>query len=112
MDPHAKSARFANRYLTEGFNPFEGRIRVHAASGIALGPSKSASTLQPFMIASKTKGEPTVPHRPIAGMGRAERYIVTIADRASLDKLCKKLIAAGATRDVLRTSSEKADAWR
>jgi hypothetical protein len=33
-------------------------------------------------------------------MGRAERYIVTIADddRASLDKLlCKKLIAAGAT---------------
>ena len=66
------------------------------------------------MIASKTKGEPTVLHRPIAGMGRAERYIVTIADddRASLDKLCKKLIAAGATRDVLRTSSEKADAWR
>jgi len=50
------------------------------------------------MIASKTKGEPTVLHRPIAGMGRAERYIVTIADddRASLDKLCKKLIAAGA----------------
>ena len=66
------------------------------------------------MIASKTKGEPTVLHRPIADMDRAERYIVTIADddRASLDKLCKKLIAAGATRDVLRTSSEKADAWR
>ena len=61
------------------------------------------------MIASKTKGEPTVLHRPIAGMGRAERYIVTIADddRASLDKLCKKLIAAGATCDVLRNTFGK-----
>ena len=43
-------------------------------------------------------------------MGRAERYIVTIADddRASLDKLlCKKLIAAGATCDVLRNTFGK-----
>ena len=42
-------------------------------------------------------------------MGRAERYIVTIADddRASLDKLCKKLIAAGAPCDVLRNTFGK-----
>ena len=58
---------------------------------------------------AKTKGEPTVLHRPIAGMGRAERYMVTIADddRTSLDKLCKKLIAAGATCDVLRNTFGK-----
>jgi hypothetical protein len=37
-------------------------------------------------------------------MGRAKRYIITIADddRATLDKLCRKLIAADATCDVLR----------
>jgi len=42
-------------------------------------------------------------------MDRAERYIVTIADddRTSLDKLCKKLIAAGATCDVLRNTFGK-----
>ena len=42
-------------------------------------------------------------------MGRAERYIVTIADddRASLDKLCNKLMAAGATCDVLRNTFGK-----
>ena len=43
-------------------------------------------------------------------MDRAERYIVTIADdddRASLDKLCKKLMAAGATCDVLRNTFGK-----
>jgi len=42
-------------------------------------------------------------------MGRAERYIVTIADddRASLDKLCKKLMAAGAACDVLRNTFGK-----
>ena len=58
--------------------------------------------------------EPIVLHKPIAGMGRAERYIITITDddRASLDKLCKKLIAAGATCDVLRNTSGRADAWR
>ena len=42
-------------------------------------------------------------HRPIAGMGRAERYM----DRALLDKLCKKLIAAGAPCDVLRNTFGK-----
>ena len=37
-------------------------------------------------------------------MGRVKRYIITIADddRAPLDKLCQKLIAAHATCDVLR----------
>ena len=37
-------------------------------------------------------------------MGRAKRYIITIADddRAPLDKLYRKLIAADATCDVLR----------
>jgi hypothetical protein len=39
-------------------------------------------------------------------MGRAKRYIITIADdnRAPLDTLCKKLNAASATCDVLRNS--------
>ena len=43
-------------------------------------------------------------HKEIPGMGRAKRYIMTIADddRAPLDKLCQKLIAADATCDVLR----------
>jgi hypothetical protein len=35
--------------------------------------------------------EPIVPHKEIEGMGRAERYTITIAedDRAALDKLCR-----------------------
>src|ERR1700729_617299 len=39
--------------------------------------------------------EPIVLHKEIPGMGRAKRYIITIADddRAPLDKLCQKLIA-------------------
>ena len=47
--------------------------------------------------------EPIVLHKEIPGMGRAKRYIITIADddRRPLDKLCRKLIAA-ATCDVLR----------
>ena len=50
--------------------------------------------------------EPIVLLRQIPGMGRAKRYIITIADdnRAPLDKLCKKLNAASATCDVLRNS--------
>jgi hypothetical protein len=48
--------------------------------------------------------EPIVLHKEIPGMGRAKRYIITIADddRAPLDKLCQKLIAADATCDVIR----------
>ena len=48
--------------------------------------------------------EPIVIHKEIPGMGRAKRYIITIADddHGPLDKLCRKLIAADATCDVLR----------
>jgi len=48
--------------------------------------------------------EPIVLHKEIPGMGRAKRYIITIADddRAPLDKLCHNLTAADATCDVLR----------
>ena len=48
--------------------------------------------------------EPIVLHKEIPGMGRAKRYIITIADddRAPLNKLCRKLMAADATCDVLR----------
>ena len=48
--------------------------------------------------------EPIVLHKEIPGMGRAKRYIITIADddRGPLDKLCQKLIAADATCDVMR----------
>jgi hypothetical protein len=51
--------------------------------------------------------EPIVLHKQIPGMGRAKRYIITIADdnRAALDKLCEKLIAADAPCDVLRNAS-------
>jgi len=50
--------------------------------------------------------EPIVLLRQIPGMGRAKRYIITIADdnRAPLDKLCKKLNAASGTCDVLLNS--------
>ena len=50
--------------------------------------------------------EPIVLHKQIPGMGRAKRYIITIADdnRAPLNKLCEKLIAAGSTCDVLRNN--------
>jgi hypothetical protein len=50
--------------------------------------------------------EPIVLHKQIAGMGRAKRYIITIADdnRAPLDKLCEKLVAGGGTCDVLRNT--------
>jgi hypothetical protein len=55
--------------------------------------------------------EPIVLHKEMPGMGRAKRYIITIADddRAPLDKLCQKLIAADATCDVLRTVLERSD---
>ena len=48
--------------------------------------------------------EPIVLHKEIPGMGPAKRYIITIADdeRAQLDKLCRKLIAADAYCDVMR----------
>jgi hypothetical protein len=51
--------------------------------------------------------EPIVPYKEIPGMGRAKRYIITIADndRAPLDKLCRKLVAADATCDVLRNEA-------
>jgi hypothetical protein len=51
--------------------------------------------------------EPIVLHKEIPGMGHAKRYIITIADddRAPLDKICRKLAAANATRDVMRNSA-------
>jgi Transglycosylase SLT domain len=50
--------------------------------------------------------EPIVLHKQIPGMGRARRYIITIADddRAPLEKLCAKLTAAGGACVVLRNS--------
>jgi hypothetical protein len=55
--------------------------------------------------------EPIVLHKQIHGMGRAKRYIITIAsdDRAPLDKLCQQLIALDATCDVLRDSFGQTD---
>ena len=52
--------------------------------------------------------EPIVLHKEIPGTGRAKRYIITIADddRSPLDKICRKLIAADATCDVLRNPAE------
>ena len=42
--------------------------------------------------------------RQLPGMGRAMRYIITIADddRRPLDKLCQKLSAADIACDVMR----------
>ena len=55
--------------------------------------------------------DPIVLHKEIPGMGRAKRYIITIAsdDRAPLDKLCQRLIAVGATCDVLRNRFGQTD---
>ena len=55
--------------------------------------------------------EPIVLHKQIPGMGRAKRYIITIAsdDRAPLDKLCQQLIALDATCGVLRNSFGQTD---
>ena len=41
---------------------------------------------------------------PLPAMGKAKRYIIAIVDddRASLDKFCKKLTAAGNTCNVMR----------
>jgi hypothetical protein len=51
--------------------------------------------------------EPVVLYKEIPGMGHAKRYIITIADddRAPLDKICRKLVAADATCDVMRNSA-------
>jgi hypothetical protein len=48
--------------------------------------------------------EPIVLHKRLPGMGTAKRYIITIADddRAPLDRLCAKLMAAGGACVVLR----------
>ena len=53
--------------------------------------------------------EPIVVHKEIPGMGHAKRYIITIADddRAPLDKICRKLIAADATCDVMRNPARQ-----
>jgi hypothetical protein len=50
--------------------------------------------------------EPIVLHKQIPGMGRARRYIITIADdeRAPLAKLCASLTTAGGACVVLRNS--------
>jgi hypothetical protein len=42
--------------------------------------------------------------RQLPGMGRAERYIIAIADddRAPLNKFCEKLTAAGSSCNVMR----------
>jgi hypothetical protein len=48
--------------------------------------------------------EPVVLFRQLPGMGRAQRYIIAIADddRAPLDKFCEKLIAVGGSCNVMR----------
>jgi len=45
-------------------------------------------------------------------MGKAKRYIITIADddHPPLGKLCKKMIAVGVTCDVLRGVGDEIDA--
>jgi hypothetical protein len=50
--------------------------------------------------------EPIVLYKRLPGMGTAKRYIITIADddRAALQKLCAKLVAAGDSCDVLRNT--------
>ena len=50
--------------------------------------------------------EPIVLHKQLPGMGAAKRYIITIADddRAPLEKLCAKLVAAGGSCVVLRNA--------
>jgi len=50
--------------------------------------------------------EPLVLHKQLPGMGPAKRYIITIADddRAPLNKLCEKLMAAGGACVVLRNN--------
>jgi hypothetical protein len=52
--------------------------------------------------------EPIVLHKEIPGMGNTKRYVITIADddRAPLDKICRKLVAADTTCDVMRNQSE------
>jgi hypothetical protein len=51
--------------------------------------------------------EPVVLFRELPGMGRAKRYVIALADddRASLDRFCEKLTAAGSTCDVMRNES-------
>ena len=70
-----------------------------------LSESKARERLQRFASLIGDR-EPFVLHKQIPGMGRAKRYIITIADdnRALLNKLCEKLIAAGSTCDVLRNN--------
>jgi hypothetical protein len=50
--------------------------------------------------------EPIVLHKQLPGMGSAQRYVIAIADddRAPLNKLCEKLMAAGGACVVLRNS--------
>lgn len=50
--------------------------------------------------------EPIVLHKQLPGMGTVKRYIIAIADdnRAPLDKLCARLMAAGGACVVLRNN--------
>ena len=77
------------------------QIAAHVSEGIAWAIYRYRLKRFGSLIGDR---EPIVLHKEIPGLGRVKRYIITIADddRAPLDKLCQKLIAAHATCDVLR----------
>jgi hypothetical protein len=96
-----------------GKDEMERADQLAAARGIQLAADLSESTAWDiFRDRLKRFGtligdrEPIVLHKEIPGMGRAKRYVITIADddRRPLDKLCQRLIA-DATCDVLRNSN-------
>jgi hypothetical protein len=77
------------------------QVAAHVSEGIACAIYRYRLKRFGSLIGDR---EPIVLQKEIPGMGRVKRYIITIADddRAPLDKLCQKLIAAHATCDVLR----------
>jgi hypothetical protein len=95
-DPRAETGRTAYR-------------RLHTALGVPLAAHLSESKaweiyrerLKRFASLIGDR-ELIVLHKQIPGMGRAKRYVIEIADddRAPIDRLCQKLITAGAVCDI------------
>ena len=92
------------RQRTAAYIPRWGiQVAAHLSESTAWAIYRDRLKRFPSLIGNR---EPIVLHKEIPSMGRAKRYIITIADddRGPLDKLCQKLIAADTTCDVLRNS--------
>jgi hypothetical protein len=105
MKSSMRSWRVVNFVLSPNMRTLSAENKARLINSQAYPPQYDA-TGRAAAEAFASDRDPIVLHKQIPGMGRAQRYIITIAsdDRAPLDKLRQSLITAGAACDVLRNS--------